>query len=378
MKKILIVGAGITGITLAERFASKGCKVLILEKRKHIGGNCYDFKNKKGILIHKYGPHIFHTNYKEVWDYLSKFTEWIPYEHKVLGYIDGKFVPIPFNLNTLYQLLPEKAEKLEKKLIEKFGYGARVPILELMKVKDKELKFLANFIYKKVYFGYSKKQWGKSPEKMDPSVTGRVPVVISRDDRYFHDRYQGIPKEGYTKMFEKMLKNKNIEVKLNTDFQKVKGKIKYDLMFYTGPIDEFFNFKFGKLKYRYLKIKFKTLNKKDYQPSAVVNYPELKYKFTRITEFKKLTQQNHNKTTIGIEYPGEEGFIAWPFLDEKNKKTLKKYWNEAEKLKNQNIYFIGRLAEFKYYNMDEVVKKTLNLFSKIFNRKSFLQEILCQ
>jgi UDP-galactopyranose mutase len=244
MKQILIVGAGITGIALAERFASKGCKVLILEKRDHIGGNCYDFKNKDGILVHKYGPHIFHTNYKEVWHYLSKFTEWIPYEHKVLGYFDGKFAPIPFNLNTLWQLLPEKAERLEKKLIEKFGFGAKVPILELIKTKDKELKFLVNFIYKKIYFGYSKKQWGKLPEKMDPSVTARVPVVISRDDRYFHDKYQGIPKEGYTKMFERMLKSKNIKIFLKTDYKKFKNKLKYDIMIYTGPIDEIFDYKF--------------------------------------------------------------------------------------------------------------------------------------
>jgi len=369
MKQILIVGAGITGITLAERFASKGCKVLILEKRDHAGGNCYDFKNKDGILVHKYGPHIFHTNYKEVWDYLSKFTKWIPYEHKVLGYFDGKFAPIPFNLNTLWQLLPEKAEKLEKKLIEKFGFGAKVPILELIKTKDKELKVLANFIYKKIYFGYSKKQWGKLPEKMDPSVTARVPVVISREDRYFYDKYQGIPKEGYTKMFERMLKSKNIEIFLKTDYKKVKNKLKYDIMIYTGPIDEFFEYKFGKLRYRCLKIKFRTLNKANYQPSAVVNYPDLKYPFTRITEFKKLTQQKHKKTTIGIEYSGDEGFVSWPFLDEKNKKIFKKYWQKAEKLQKKNIYFLGRLAEYKYYNMDEAVKYSLSLFNKVFYEK---------
>ena len=362
MKTVLIIGSGIAGIALAERFASKRYKVLILEKRNHIGGNCYDFKNEDGILVHKYGPHIFHTNYKEVWDYLSKFTEWIPYEHKVLGYIDGKFVPIPFNLNTLYQLLPDKAEKLEKKLIEKFGLGAKVPILKLIKIKDKELKFLANFIYKKVYFGYSKKQWGKSPEKMDPSVTGRVPVVISRDDRYFDDKYQGIPKDGYTKMFERMLKSKNIKILLKTDYKKVKNKFKYDIMIYTGPIDEFFDYKFGKLKYRCLKIKFKTLNKESYQPSAVVNYPDLKYKFTRITEFKKLTQQKHKNTTIGIEYPGDKGFMAWPFLDEKNKKIFKKYWKEAKKLEKQKIYFVGRLAEYRYYNMDEIIQRILSRF----------------
>jgi len=366
INKISIIGAGITGITSAERFASKGNKVLIIEKRNHIGGNCYDFKDKNGIIVHKYGPHIFHTDYKEVWDYLSKFTEWIPYQHKVLGFIDGKFVPIPFNLNSLYELTPLKlAKKLEEKLINNFGYNKKIPILELRKTKDKDLKFLADFIYEKVFLHYTEKQWGIKPEKIDPLVTARVPVVISRDDRYFQDKDQGIPKDGYTKMFERMLKNKNIEVQLNTDFKKIKDKIKYDIMFYTGPIDEFFDYKFGKLDYRCLKIKFKTLNKESYQPASVINYPDLKYKFTRITEFKKLTQQKHKKTTIGTEYPGENGFMAWPFLDKKNKTVFKKYWQEAKKLKKKGVYFAGRLAEYKYYNMDDAIKNSLDLFNKI-------------
>ncbi|RLG11706.1 UDP-galactopyranose mutase [Candidatus Pacearchaeota archaeon] len=365
-KKILIIGSGITGITLAERFASKGNKVLIIEKRNHIGGNCYDFKDENGIIVHKYGPHIFHTSYKEIWDYLSEFTEWIPYQHKVLGFIDGKFVPIPFNLNSLYELMPLKlAERLEEKLINNFGYNKKTPILELRKTDDKDLKFLADLIYEKVFLHYTEKQWGIKPEEIDPSVTARVPVVISRDDRYFQDKYQGIPKNSYTKMFEKMLKNKNIEIWLNTDYQKVRNKIKYDIMFYTGPIDEFFDYKFGKLDYRCLKIKFKTLNKESYQPASVVNYPDLKYPFTRITEFKKLTQQRHKKTTIGKEFPRNEGLVAWPFLDKKNKTTFKKYWQEAGKLKKKNIYFAGRLAEYKYYNMDDAIKNSLDLFNKI-------------
>ena len=366
INSIVIIGSGITGITLAERFVSKGNKILLIEKRNHIGGNCYDFRNKNGILVHKYGPHIFHTNYKEVWDYLSQFTDWIDYQHKVLGFIDEKYVPIPFNLNTLYKLLDQKlAEKLEEKLINKFGYNKKIPILELKITRDKDLKFLADFIYQKIYLNYTKKNWGKKPEEIDFSVTARVPVLINRDDRYFQDKYQGIPKEGYTKMFEKMLNNKNIEIRLKTDYKKVKDKLKYDLMFYTGPIDEFFDFKFGKLNYRCLKIKFKTLNKERYQPAAVVNYPALKYPFTRITEFKKLTQQKHKKTTIGIEYPGREGFMAWPFLDNKNQEIFQKYQQEVKKLKKKNIYFVGRLAEYKYYNMDEAVKRALDLFNKI-------------
>jgi UDP-galactopyranose mutase len=364
--RILIIGAGITGITLAERFAFSENKVLIIEKRNHIGGNCYDFEDINGVLVHKYGPHIFHTNYKEVWDYLSQFTSWIPYEHKVLGFINGKLVPIPFNLNTLYELIQKKlAEKLEKKLVETFGYNTRIPISTLVKVKDKDLKVLADFIYDKMYLGYNKKQWGLRPEELDSVVTSRVPILISKDDRYFQDNYQGIPKDGYTRMFERMLKSNNIEVKLNITFDEVRDNIKYDLLFYTGPIDELFNFKYGKLDYRYLKIDFRTFNMEDYQQAAVINYPN-DYDFTRITEFKKITQQKLKKTTIGIEYPGNEGFMSWPLLDEKNKKILKRYYKDVVKLKEKNIYFVGRLAEYKYYDMDDAVKNALDIFGGIY------------
>jgi len=332
--------------------------------KKIIPSNVKQFV-KKYLFKNKYGSHIFHTNFKDVWDYLSQFTDWLFYQHRVLGLIDGKFVPIPFNLNTLYELFPLKfAQKLEEKLINKFGYNKKVPILEFKKTKDKDLKFLADFVYEKIFLHYTEKQWGLKPEEIDSSVTGRVPVVISRDDRYFQDKYQGMPKDGYTKMFEKMLKNKNITVQLNTDFKEIKDKIKHDIIFYTGPIDEFFNYKFGKLDYRCLKLDFQTFNQENYQPVAVVNYPN-NYDFTRIIEFKKLTQQNHKKTTIAIEYPGAEGFMAYPVLDEKNKKLFQKYSKESENLKKQNIYFAGRLAEYKYYDMDEAVKSALEVSNRI-------------
>jgi len=364
--KVLIIGSGITGITLAEKFASTGAKVLIIEKRNHIGGNCYDFKDENGIIVHQYGPHIFHTNYKEVWDYLSQFTDWIYYQHKVLGFIDGKFVPIPFNLNSLYELMPLKlAERLEEKLINNFGYNKNFPILELIKTDDKDLKFLADFIYEKVFLHYTEKQWGIKPEEIDPSVSARVPVVISRDDRYFQDKYQGIPKYGYTKMFERMIINKNIEVQLNTDFKEIKDKIKYDLLIFTGPIDEFFDYKYGKLDYRSVKIDFQTLDVESYQPAVVVNYPN-DYDFTRITELKKFHINNKSKSTIiGIEYPGNSGFKAWPVLNERNNEIFKKYWQEAERLKKENIYFVGRLAEYKYHDMDDAVKNSLDLLNII-------------
>jgi UDP-galactopyranose mutase len=368
--KISIVGAGITGITLAEKFASLGNKAWLIEKRNHIGGNCYDFENKDGILIHKYGPHIFHTSYQDVWNYFSKFTNWINYKHKVLGFIDEKFAPIPFNLNTLYKLLSQKKAKiLEKKLLDKFGYNKKISILDLKKIKDKDLKFLAYFVYEKIFLYYTEKQWSLKPEEINPEVTGRVPIITSQDNRYFQDKYQGIPKKGYTKMFEKMLNNKNIKILLKTDFKKIKEKIGYDLLFYTGPIDEFFDYKFGKLSYRCLKINFQTLNQENFQPSAVVNYPSLDYPFTRITEFKKLTQQKHKKTIIGKEFPGNKGFSSWPVLNKKNIKIFNKYWQLAENLKKKNIYFVGRLAEYKYYDMDDAVKNALSLFDKINHAK---------
>jgi UDP-galactopyranose mutase len=247
---ILIIGSGITGITVAERFASAGNNVLIIEKRNHIGGNCYDTKNRSGILIQKYGPHIIHTKYKEVWEYLSRFTGWINYEHKVLGYIDEKFVPIPFNLTSLQRLLPDKSEDLEKKLIHTFGYGKRISILDLKKTMDKDLKFLSDFIYKKVFLDYNLKQWGKKPEELDRMVVARVPVVISDDDRYFTDKYQCMPEKGFTEMFNNMIRNKNISIKLNYDYKRLKGLSEFKSVFYTGPIDEFFDYKYGKLNYR--------------------------------------------------------------------------------------------------------------------------------
>jgi len=367
----IIIGSGITGFVLAERIANVlNKKVLIIEKRNHIGGNCYDFKDETGIIVHKYGPHIFHTNCKEVWDYLSQFTDWIYYQHKVLGLVDGKFVPIPFNLNSLYDLMPLRlAERLEEKLINNFGYNKKIPILDLRKTEDRDLKFLAEFIYEKFFLHYTEKQWGIKPEEIDLSVTARVPVVISRDDRYFQDRYQGIPKEGYTKMFTRMLENKNIEIQLETDFKKIKGNIKYDLLIYTGPIDEFFDYKYGKLDYRYVRIDFQRLALESYQPSAVVNYPN-DYDFTRITEFKKFDISSRSRETIiGIEYPGNTGFMAWPVLNERNREIFERYWQEAERLKKENIYFVGRLAEYKYYDMDDAVKNSLDLFKRIIHGK---------
>ncbi|MGF7119165.1 UDP-galactopyranose mutase [Methanobacterium oryzae] len=381
MSEYIIIGAGLAGIVLAERISTiLDRKVLIIEKRDHIGGNCFDYYNNEGILVHKYGPHIFHTESKEVWNYLSNFTKWNEYQHKVLGYIDGKKVPIPFNLNTLKELLPKKSTVIKDKLIEKFGFNIKVPILDLRETKEKDLKFLANFVYEKVFFNYTKKQWGMKPEGLDPSVTARVPVYISKDNRYFQDKYQGMPKKDYTAIFEKMLRNENIKIMLNTSFKDVisidfeKNKIYFQdhefkgKLIFTGKIDEFFNYKFGELPYRSLKFDFETLNKEYFQEVGTVNYPN-DHDFTRITEFKHLTRQKHPKTTIVKEYPqvhdrnvqGKD-IPYYPIPKKENEELYAKYKEEAGKW--DNIIFVGRLAEYKYYNMDIVVSRALNIFKE--------------
>lgn len=379
----IIIGAGMAGCVMAERIANVlDKKVLIIEKRNHIGGNCYDYYDKNGLLVHKYGPHIFHTNIKNVWGYLSQFTDWINYQHYVLGFIDGKNVPIPFNLNTLHELLPKNlSEKLEKKLIEKYGYNTKIPIIELKESEDENLKYLADFIYEKVFLNYTKKQWEMKPKELDPSVTERIPVYISKDNRYFQDQYQGIPKEGYTKMFEKMLNNKHIKIMLNTDFKEVihlnnnklyllGNKVNVKLIF-TGKIDEFFCYKMGELPYRSLKFNFETISKDFYQVVGTVNYPN-NYDFTRITEFKHLTGQKSFKTSIVKEYPQEyhkdikgKDVPCYPVPKKENEDLYKKYKEEAKKL--DNLIFVGRLAEYRYYNMDIVIYNALKLFKELLN-----------
>lgn len=363
----LIVGAGFSGCVLAERIATQlNKKCLIVEKRNHIGGNSYDYFNDDGVLIHKYGPHIFHTQMKKVWDYLSEFTEWIPYEHKVKAVIDGKEVVVPFNLNSIHEVFPkEKADRLEKLLNETYGSGVKIPILKLRETSNQELKELAEFIYEKVFLGYNIKQWGMKPEDLDPSVSGRVPVFLSRDDRYFQDTYQAIPKYGYTRMFEKIINHKNISIMLQTDYKNIIDDVNYENMIYTGHIDYYYDFKLGRLPYRTLNFDFQTLDMKYFQSGAQINYPN-DHDYTRITEFKHLTKQNHNKTTIAYEYPEEYIFGKndpyYPILNKENLVLFEKYKELANKEKN--VYFVGRLADYKYYNMDQTVGVALQLFEK--------------
>lgn len=376
----IIIGAGFAGSVIAERIATKlNKKMLIIEKRDHIGGNCYDEKDENNILIHKYGPHLFHTNDKEVFDYLSNFTEWEIYNHKVLAYIDGKEIPIPFNFNSLYEVFPNSlAKKLEEKLLNNFEYNSKISILELKKSKDKDLQFLANFIYEKIFLHYTIKQWGIRPEEINLNVTSRVPIFIGKDNRYFTDKYQVVPKNGYTKLFKNMLNNKNIKLMLNTDFKdvlkvtengfklfgnKFKGKV-----IFTGKIDELFNYKFGELPYRSVKMKFETIEKEFFQKTATINYPN-NYDFTRITEFKHIHPVYSKKTTILKEYPQEykrgKNIPYYPIFTNENQRKYNKYLDYSKQWKN--LILVGRLAEYKYYDMDDIVKRALEVFEKEIN-----------
>ena len=379
MIDFIVVGSGLAGVVVAEQIASKlNKKVLIIEKRDHIGGNCFDHKDDNNILIHKYGPHLFHTNHKEVVDYLSKFTSWDIYNHEVLAYIDGKKVPIPFNLNTLYEVFPkQKAKILEQKLLENFEYNSKIPILELKKSNDEDLSFLADFIYEKIFLNYTAKQWGMKPEEMDSAVTARVPVFIGRDNRYFNDSYQMLPKDGYAKMINKMLKHQNIKLMLNTEFKEV-CEIKendfylFDRKFegrviYTGQIDELFDYKFGDLPYRSVNMQFETIEKDFYQEKTTVNYPN-DYDFTRITEFKHIHPINTPKTTILKEYSQEyvrnKNTPYYPIFTNENQNKYNQYLEYSKEFKN--LILVGRLAEYKYYDMDDIVKRALEVFEESF------------
>ncbi len=364
----LIVGAGYSGCVLAERIATQlGQQVLIVERRDHIGGNAYDYYNEHGILVHKYGPHIFHTKSKKVWDYLSEFTEWRPYFHHVLGVIEGKKVPIPFNLNSLYELFPPHyAQKLEDLLLENFGFGVKVPILKLRESASGDLSFLAEYIYNNVFLHYTMKQWELKPEELDKGVTGRVPVYISRDNRYFQDSYQAMPKLGYTEMFRRMLSHPNIKVLLNADYREVVKDIKFNRMIYTGPVDTFFDYMHGELPYRSLRFHHETLDRENYQEVGTVNYPN-NYDITRITEQKYLSGQTSPKTTLVMEYPQayipEKNDPYYPIPREENRQLYELYVKESQKL-NGSVIFAGRLAEYKYYNMDQAALRALGLFEK--------------
>lgn len=356
----LIVGAGFAGSVLAERLAAgSGKKVLILDKRPHIAGNAYDYHNEDGILIHKYGPHIFHTNSHEVFNYLSKFTEWRQYQHRVLASVDGQLLPLPINLDTINRLYGLNLNAFE---LKDFFRKVAEPREKIVTSEDVVVSKVGRELYEKFFRNYTKKQWDLDPSELDASVTSRVPIRYNRDDRYFSDIYQAMPTHGYTRMFEQMLDHPNIKIMLNTDYQEVVDMVPYREVIFTGPVDEYFDFVYGKLPYRSLQFQFQTLNEEQHQPVAVINYPN-EYPYTRVTEFKHLTGQQHLKTTLVYEYPTISGDPYYPIPRPENAQLYARYHSLATK--KRGVHFAGRLATYKYYNMDQVVAQALKLYSKI-------------
>jgi UDP-galactopyranose mutase len=356
----LIVGAGFAGSVLAERLArGSGKKVLLVDRRPHIGGNAYDHYNDAGILVHKYGPHIFHTNSREVFEYLSQFTEWRPYQHRVLASVDGQLVPIPINLDTINKLYGLKLTSFE---LEDFFARVAEPKEQLRTSEDVVVSRVGRELYEKFFRNYTRKQWDMDPSELDASVTARVPTRTNRDDRYFTDAYQAMPLHGYTRMFENMLDHPNIKIMLNADYREIESAIPYKEMVYTGPVDEFFDMRYGKLPYRSLEFKHETIETPLHQPAAVINYPN-EHLYTRVTEFKYLTGQEHAKTGIVYEYPRAEGDPYYPVPRPENAEIYRKYKELADS--TPGVHFVGRLATYKYYNMDQVVAQALTLYSKI-------------
>lgn len=368
----LVVGAGFTGATLAERLASVGGQqVLVIDKREHIAGNAYDHHDSHGVLVHEYGPHLFHTNSKRVWDYLSTFTSWHPYEHRVLAEIDGQLVPVPFNLTSLHRLFPaSEADVLEETLRSHFGYGQKVPILRLRESSNSDLKGLADFVYDKLFYGYTIKQWDLTPEQLSPSVTGRIPVLVGHDDRYFHDEFQALPRYGYTEVFREMLSQPGITLELGRDLGSLPNEISYDRMIYTGPLDEFFKYKHGPLPYRSLRFDFVHHDADLFQSGTQINYPN-DHDYTRITEFKHATGQSIRGTTVAVEFPQPhepgQNVPYYPIPRDENKHRYSLYANELERM-DRSVVFAGRLADYRYYNMDQAVARALSVFDSLNKR----------
>ena len=360
----LIVGAGFAGSVLAERLASQhGARILLIDRRNHVGGNAYDEPNEAGILYHKYGPHIFHTNSDQVVDYLSHFTEWRPYEHRVLACVRGQQVPIPINRTTLNMLFDANLRTEE----EAAAYLAEraEPVDEIRTSEDVVINAVGEELYRLFFRGYTRKQWGLDPSELDKQVTSRIPTRTNADDRYFSDTFQAMPLHGYTAMFEKMLDNPLIEVRTGVDFAELKDRAHEiaDHIIYTGPIDEYFDFRFGKLPYRSLKFDHQTLDQEWFQPVAVVNYPSEEVPFTRISEYKHLTGQDAPVTTITYEYPSAEGDPYYPIPRPENQDLFKKY--EALADATGSVTFVGRLATYRYYNMDQIVGQALATFRRM-------------
>ncbi|MFD1605350.1 UDP-galactopyranose mutase [Flavobacterium artemisiae] len=362
---ILIIGAGISGSVLAERYASIGKKVLIIEKRNHIAGNCYDYIDENNILVSKYGAHLFHTNEESVWNYVNQFSDWYPWEHKVIARVDDKTVPIPVNITTVNRLFGTDINS-EQQMISWLEEN-RTPIEKPANGEEAVLNRVGSVLYEKMFKHYTKKQWDKYPAELDASVLDRIPVRYNYDDRYFSDTYQALPQGGYTQLFENIVKHPNIEILLDTDYFDVKEQYTgYEKLFYTGPVDRFFDFKHSlteKLEYRSINFVSETINTEFFQENSVVNYPGTEVEFTRIIEYKHFGNQKSEKTTVVREYTVDEGEPYYPVPNPRNAEIYKKYKDEAEKL--LDVHFVGRLANYKYFNMDQAFKNALDLFDTL-------------
>jgi UDP-galactopyranose mutase len=356
----LIIGAGFAGATIAERLAAHaGKRVLICDKRNHIGGNAYDYHNDDGILIHKYGPHIFHTNSAEVFGYLSRFTEWRPYQHKVRAWVDGQLLPIPINLDTVNQLYGTRYTSFE---LEAFFQSVAEPRHPIKTSEDVVVNRVGRELYEKFFRNYTRKQWGLDPSELDSSVIARVPVRTNRDDRYFTDTYQAMPLHGYTRLFERMLDHPNIHVLLNSDYREIKALVPHRQLIYCGPVDEYFDYCYGRLPYRSLRFQWETHDVRVAQPAPVINYPN-DHLYTRVTEMKYLTGQDHGKTSLVYEFPTDQGDPYYPVPTAENAALYAKYQQLANE--TTDVQFLGRLGTYKYYNMDQVVAQALAAYARL-------------
>jgi UDP-galactopyranose mutase len=356
----LIVGAGFAGAVLAERLAAASdLRILICDRRPHIGGNAHDHYDDSGILVHKYGPHIFHTNSAVVFEYLSRFTAWRAYEHRVLASVDGQFVPIPINLDTLNRLYGLSLTSFQ---VAEFLQNLAEPVATVRTSEDVVVSRVGRGLYEKFFRGYTRKQWGLDPSELDASVAARIPTRTSRDDRYFTDTYQAMPAAGYTRMFQRMLDHPNIKILLNTDYREIRDEVEFDRLIYTGPIDEYFEHSLGRLPYRSLAFEHCTLDVDRFQPVGTINFPN-EHAYTRITEFKHLTGQVHDKTSVVYEYPRGDGDPYYPIPRPENALLYQRY--QALAARERNVHFAGRLGTYKYYNMDQVVAQALALYAKL-------------
>jgi len=385
---VIIVGTGFAGSILAERLASQlDRKVLLIEQRDHIAGNMFDYQDEHGVMVHKYGPHLFRTNSPRVLSYISQFTDWEPYQHRVLAHVQGQLVPVPFNLTSLEKLLPEQAEELKALLVAEFGMDVKVPVSVLRKHADARVRELGEFIFQNIYLNYTTKQWGDKPENLDfETITARVPVHLSYDDRYFQESHQALPKQGYTAMFAKMLSHPNIEVRLNTKAGELlqldsgsgtvlfEGKPFAGDLIYTGAVDELFGYIYGELPYRSLRFDLETHDMEYYQPTATVNYPNTE-RFTRITEYKHLMGEKPEKTTIMKEYPQEydrnvpaQSIPYYPIPKDASAELYARYVDLTRTFRNLKL--VGRLAEYRYYDMNNIIERALDVFENDFQRSA--------